>query len=372
LGSLGLGFLKLKGTAKSLEAVAEALDAGPVPRAAAAFALGELGEAEAAQTLAEVAEASDPLIRAHATIALARLNATSAPNTIAQNLVSTNPELSRAATAGALVFSTGRYQIAGDPLDNARGQTQLSELLEQLVPTGYSAKEKAEALVKLAEPILNSAVTAAQSSPERAQAVLELLLARQGKPAFGPLTADLDTVPPQTAAAAEQVAERIASEAVAPFVMLAHHPMPDVRARSVRFLAWRPEPTAEKAVIDTLLDTDPSVQRAALEAVARANRSAPGAAIRRLLHPKYAWPVRAQAARTLGALPLTTQHGQTLDALRQSALNDDYALVREAAIEALHHVDKQKARAVLERASQHDPEAKVRETARKLLSGDKP
>lgn len=372
LGALGLGFLRADAHAKALEAVARSLDAGPVPRAAAAFALGELGYKQGSETLAQLAEAADPLIRAQATLALARLGAPSAPSTIAQNLVSTDPKLARTAVSAALVYTTRRYELRGDPLDTSKGQMQVEKVLEDLMPTAYSATEEAEALVKLHAPIAEAAVTAAQSSPERARAVLDLLSTRDGQPAFGALTARIDQVAAGPKQAALKVAEAIASDAVTPFVMLAHHPTPDVRATSVRFLAFRPEPAATQAVVDTLMDRDPSVQRAALEAVAQAKSSAPAAAVRRLLVDKHSWAVRAHAARTLGKLDPQGQGKATMDALAESAVNDDYALVRQAALSALRQVDPATARRVAEKLAKQDPEPKVRALATSVLTGASP
>jgi len=372
LGALGLGMLKANQHASLLQSVAKALDAGPVPRAAAAHALGELQYKGAAETLAQLAESSDPLIRGQATIALARLGASTAPSTIAQNLVSTDPELARAAIRAALVFSTGRYQLRGNPLGTHRGRVHVEQLLEQLIPSGYTASERAAALVKLADPIKEAAVSAAQSSPERAQAVLELLLARGGKPAFGELTRDIERLPDAEARPALDVAERIASAAVTPFVMLAHHPTPEVRASSVRFLAYRSEQAAQAAVVDTLLDPDQAVQRAALEAVARAKVGSPATAVRRLLHSKNPWPIRAHAAQTLGLLGGTGERAPIATALTESAANDSYALVRQAALTALHRVDPAAALALARKMAADDPEPKVRELAKSLLSSKTP
>lgn len=372
LGALGLGLLRVESQAKALEKVARALDAGPVPRAAAAFALGELPYKKESETLAQLAEAADPLIRAQATLSLARLGASSAPSTIAQNLVSSDPELERAAISAALVLTTHRFALRGDPLDSTQGQVQVDQVLKTLIPTGYTPDEECQALVALADPIAEAAVTAAQSSPERARAVLELLLARDGAPAFGKLTERVDQASDESRRAALAVAERIASEAVTPFVMLAHHPTPEVRASAVRFLAHRPEPAAERAVVDTLMDGDASVQRAALEAVARAKTAAPAAAVRRLLGENNDWPVRAHAARTLGALGAQGRGSRTTEALANSAVSDDYALVRQAALSALYQVDPAAAERVARKLAEKDPEPKVRELSKRLLSGAQP
>lgn len=83
------------------------MDAGPLPRAAAAFALGEIGDKSQSNALAQLAESSDTGARAAAVVALARLNAPAAPRVIAEAAVSGDSSLTAAATAAALVLATG-------------------------------------------------------------------------------------------------------------------------------------------------------------------------------------------------------------------------------------------------------------------------
>ena len=100
--------------------------------------------------------------------------------------------------------------------------------------------------------------------------------------------------------------------------------------------------------------------------------SAHAAAVRRLLEDKSSWPVRAQAARTLGTLDSQGHRAATAEALANSAVNDDYALVRQAALAALHRVDSAAALRVAQRLAKKDPEPKVRELATRLLAGASP
>lgn len=372
LGALGLGFIHARASGKHLVAVARATDVGPEPRAAAAMALGELGYRDAVDTLAELAESSNSLIRAQAMIALARLQAKTAPGAVGEGLVSSDPALRRAAAAAALVLSTGAYRLSDDPFARVGARVQVDRLLERLLPSGYSAAEHAAALVKLQEPLAAACVAAAQSSPERAQAVLESLLARGGKPAFGELTERLDELTERERKPAEAAAERIMQTVVPAFVALAQHPTPSVRVQSVRLLAYRSEPEARRAVIDNLRDKDPSVQRAALEAVTRARTPGAVVAIRQLLSTRYPWPVRAQAARALGRITRPEEERQVLEALAESAQKDEYSLVREACLVALTQLDQAAARSVLARARTEDPEPRLRELAEKLISDSKP
>jgi HEAT repeat protein len=58
---------------------------------------------------------------------------------------------------------------------------------------------------------------------------------------------------------------------------------------------------------------------------------------------------------------------QVVTLLQHTALDDRYALVRDAAARALHAVQPAAAVQVLERLRQGDPESKVRATAQELL-----
>jgi len=372
LAALGLGFASSKQSGKQLIQVARATDVGPEPRAAAAMALGELGEKNAVDTLAELAESSNRLVRAQAVIALTRLRAKAAPGAIAEGLVSSDAALQKAATAAALVHATGEYRLPGDPLGRVRGRVQVDQLLADLLPSGYSAKEHAAALVALKDPLAAACVAAAQSSPERAGAVLESLLARDGKPAFATLTEQLEELSESERRPAEEAAEQIAQATVPAFVALSGHPTPSVRVQSVRLLAFRSEPEARRAVVDNLRDKDSTVQRAALEAVTRARTPGAVVAIRQLLSDRNPWPVRAQAARALGRITAPSEARQVVEALAESAQKDQYSLVREACLLSLSELDRQAARPVLVRAAAEDPEPRLRELAKKLIIDSKP
>jgi HEAT repeat protein len=76
------------------------------------------------------------------------------------------------------------------------------------------------------------------------------------------------------------------------------------------------------------------------------------------------WAIRAQAARTLGSVQ--SHDPRAFEALKRAAKEDDFALVREAALSALGSGSRE-ARQVLEQSAQHDPEKRVRDTARKIL-----
>ncbi len=142
LAALGLGLGGDRRAAGQLAAVARTLEAGPLPRAAAAFALGELGEKSQAEALTQLAEATDTTVRATAIIALARLGADAAPRAIAEGLASPEPALEGAATAAALVLATGKYRAPRDPLQAPEGHVDARALLDRLRPAGYTADEQ--------------------------------------------------------------------------------------------------------------------------------------------------------------------------------------------------------------------------------------
>ena len=302
LAAIGIGLLKDKRAKVQLAAVARAPDAGPLPRAAAAFALGELGDQSALESLTQLTDHGDPSVRAAAVIALARLSARDAERAVADALVSPEPQLVTAATAAALVSATGAYRGRLHALDVPDGRVDVRTVIDTLIPSGYTADEQARAVELLAPALARASVAAVQSSPERARFVADALLARDGKPSFGPLTRELEKASPQARAKAERAAESIAAAVVSPFVALATHPSPEVRALSVQFLATRSEPAAGEQLVLALEDRDERVQRAALTALKGGRSQHAIEAVTRLLGGRGDWPVRLRAAQALGEL----------------------------------------------------------------------
>lgn len=364
LGAIGIGLSKDKRAGAELAEIARSVDAGPVPRAAAAFALGEIGDKAQADALSQLAESSDSGARAAAILALARLGAPGAPRVIAEALVSGDPGLTAAATAAALVSASGEYRAPRDALVVPEGRVDVRALLERQVPKGYGADEHAKALVKLAPALGQASLSAAQGSPERARAVGDALLARGGKPAFGPLTRDLEQVNATLKAEAEKAAESIGHSVLPAFVALAGHPSADVRARAIQFLATQTAPSAQAAVLERLDDADATVQRAALAAVERTRPAGAIPAVTALVTRAKEWPARVRAAETLAVIAAGSKDKQAVEALSRAALSDKTALVREAAVIALVKVDADAARGVVAKVQSSDAEPRVRDAAR--------
>ncbi len=367
LGALGLGVLKDANSKHELSALARSPEAGPLPRAAAAFALGAIGQKHDLTALSQAAEASHPLVRSSAILALARLGAKGAARASADGLMSPDPVVRARAKAAALVLTTGQYR-GGHALERLpEGRVDVAELLENLSPDGYTPDEEAKALVQLSEPLADASVAAAQSSPERARVVAEALLARAGEPSFGPFTRNLEKTSPKLRKQAEAAADRIAARCIPPFLALSSHPTPSVRALAVQVLATRDEAPARAALLDALSDPDEHVQRVALDAARRTNSADAIASVVLLLKPDNDWAIRVRAAVALGKLAKGTQNRQAFQALSHAAEHDDYALVRQAALEALLAVDPSRAESILRKASENEAEPRVRQHAQDLL-----
>jgi tetratricopeptide (TPR) repeat protein len=364
LGLLGLGALGGRVALPQITRALESSAAGPLPRAAAAFALGELGQTSESELLGELTRSTDVTLRSSALLALARLNAPSAPRAIADALVSGDPVLAPAAADAALIWSTHEYRRAREVLPAPAGMVDVRAVLDGLRPAGYGKDERVAALDKLAPTLSEACVAAAQASPERARAVAELLLGDLGKPPFGALLDPAQSA--QASAHGLELSHRIGAELVPTFIGLSKHLSVDVRLFALRFLAGREEDAARAALAAALGDARGEVRRAALGALGPRDVAA-RAVIARLLQTESDWALRAAAAEALGRIAEKSADPATFAALETSAEHDPYALVREAALPALVHVNPARAREVLAHSHDSDPEPRVKARAAALL-----
>jgi HEAT repeat protein len=181
-----------------------------------------------------------------------------------------------------------------------------------------------------------------------------------------------DTLDPAQGRDVAAVVEQIAAASVRPLGSLVRHPAIEVRTRAVEFLAARPEPEAQAAVVDALGDPDESVRRAALSALGAVKHGPTIAAVASMVRSSPSWPLRVRAAEALGRLAAgagaaTGWRAQVVDALVAAARSDGYALVREAAARALAAADRAAASPVLRDLAQKDAEPSVRQAAAALL-----
>ncbi|MEP7052356.1 MAG: HEAT repeat domain-containing protein, partial [Pseudomonadota bacterium] len=365
LGVVGLALLGSRSGAAQAAKLLTEQEAGPLPRAAAAFALAELGQKSQENLLAELTDASDPSLSSLAMLSLARLNSTRAARAIADAFTSSDPLLARSAGEAALVWASGTYRKPKEVLPALDGSVNVRALLDALRPSGYSSSERFTALEKLAPALSAAFERAAAISPERAAVVSDLLVVAAGKLPLAPLTADAQFTPAEQARILA-LSRELGATLVPQFVTLARHPSPEVRLTALRFLAHRPEPAAKGAVVEALKDSLGSVRRAALASLDGNEAEARGPIVT-LLESEPDWALRASAVDTLGRVAAGSRDAQAVRALSKSARKDPFAIVREAALPALVAVDPAAARGVLEAIHDSDPEPRVKARAQALL-----
>jgi tetratricopeptide (TPR) repeat protein/HEAT repeat protein len=369
LAAIGLGRLGSARDIKRLTSIVGSNEHALITRAAAAFGLSELPIARAAPGILALADASDVVVRATATVSLARLDAPGARPAIAQALVSPDAELVAAGVQAACVLGAGSRTEPprSQSLPLPEGRVDARAILQRMLPNDCTPDAEARALVLLAPDIASAAARSVRSSPAQARSLAATLLANDGSPAFAPLSEHLAGAGAENAAAAKESVELIAKAVVEPYLELAEHPATEVRSSAVRWLASRPEPRAQKAVLAAVNDSDLSVQRGALSTLESRPDPAAARAISGLLSSSKSWSIRRQAAQTLERMGGVARSDEVLGALEQAALADGYALVRDAAVRALHAVDARGTKSVLERVARTDPEAGVQATVRQLL-----
>lgn len=382
LAALGLGLTRERRHAPALVALAASPEAGPVARAAATHALAELGAGDPKSAAALVppgfllglADATDPLLRQAALLAMARLGdptdarGEGAAEAIAAGAFSREESLRSAAVSAAATLSTHGYKRSREALPVPDGPLTLRGVLQGLAPDEAGPGERAVALVALGPALQRAAVAAVATSPERARLVADALLGGQSAAlSLAPFTDGGDKLDDALKKQVEATVESLAAAVVPGFVALGRHPDVEVRTRAVEFLARRPEPSAQAAVIDALTDPEEGVRRTALSALGLVKHAPTIAAVSRLLQTSTSWPLRVRASEALGRLGLGGADRGVVEGLVAAAKGDSYALVREAAARALAPIDREAAKPVLEELAAKDPEPRVRATAAELL-----
>jgi HEAT repeat protein len=380
---LGLGALKDKSSTALLSSTARSLDAGTVARAAAAYALGELGADTEATTLVTLAEGTDALPREMAILALARMGMTKGESpggkaalaAMADAVFSGEAESGRArqsaetlrqAAAGALVLlaTKGAADSRADALPAPDESVDAESTLDQLVPRTLAAKDRAAALVAFSEPLKRAAQSALSTSTERARSVLDALGGREG--AFEPFLGNEDA--PELAAA--RVKAREIATALEPSVIaLSRHPDPSVRTKALVLLSRSKSDAAAAAIASAVTDSSESVQRVALASIGQHADTKSVTAAAKIMRGHESWAMRVLAAQALGRLGLAGASAEATRHLKEAATKEAYALVREAALVALATYDKNEASQLASTMAQSDPEPRVRETATKIRSG---
>jgi tetratricopeptide (TPR) repeat protein len=396
LSVLGLGMAHDRSSVDEVTAIASSVDSGNVARAAAAYALGDLDAQARVPLLLTLAEESDPLPRRMALVALARMATSSAAKeptwqreavqAMADAVFAGADEGARGqasadAVSRAAVTSLAALATAGDKAHRASaaevlpvpdGSLDVDEVLDELVPREATPADRAAALVRFAEPIQRSALAALRTSSERARAVLDALGSGDGE--LAPFVARGEKGP-----AAEQ-ALAIVTALEPSLVPLARHPDPAVRTKAIVLVARSSSDAAVEAVVAGLEDPNEAVQRVALGAIGARRvdgghtqaSARPVSAVGKILTTHESWAMRVLAARAMGRLGAAGAGPEAARLLGETAIKDTYALVRQAALEALAAFDAPAARALAARMAAVDPEPRVREAAKAIAAGQMP
>ncbi len=380
IAALGLGLSKNGTHAPALAKLARSPEAGPTARAAAAHALGELGHKPTRPLLLALTDSPEQQVRSAAILALANLHQAAGPqggqqtipadvgSIFARALLGDQPALRRTAIAAATAYATGSYRRESDALPVPNGAVALATVLRDLAPSGYSSDEQASALVQLEEPLKKAALAAVATSPARARIVsqitlnhlLPLIVASTGN-----VTGGLAETSKQRL---RKTAEAIAEVSIAGFVALSRHPSLDVRKRAVEFLAHRDEPAARKALMAALDPADAAVCKAALSALAATQGPEVTSSVIRLLETGQPWSIRSHAASALGRIGLTGKQRKLAESgLEKAVMTDAFALVREAALEAVAARGGDFAGRLLAHVAKTSTDARLRRRAAELV-----
>ena len=374
--ALGLAAMKDRGSIPILGDATRSLDGGVVARAAAAYALGELGAIEETGPLLAMTEGSDVLSREAALVALARLYAGkgetrgAATNAMADAVFSSSRErasgraasLPKAGTYALVILATkGAADTKREPLPVPEEGLDAEKSLEQLLTIETSEKDRAEAFITFREPIRRSALAALQTSDDRARTVLDAL--GRGDGTFEPFVLARESA--ESKGAREKGREMLT--ALEPsIVALARHPDPTLRVRAIALLARSATDASRAAMVSALGDPDATVQRVALDAVGAAADAKATAQVIKILKDHAQWSMRTLAASALGRLGKSGSAREASAALHDAARTEPYALVREAALVALVELDAGSARTLAQEIATKDAEPRVRETAAKI------
>ncbi len=396
LAVLGLGKAHDTASAADIAEIARAVDAGALARAAAAYALGELNAQGFAPALIEIAEDGEMLPRRMALASLARMARASgakepdwkreAVQAMADAVFVGNGDttlvrgpaeaLCDTAVAALSMLAAGRNGPDAGPglldvaptgaLDVApTGALDVDALLDRLAPRNPSDAARGAALVTFAQPLQRAALAALRASGARATAVVDALGTGQGE--LLPFVRLGETGPAADAA-------RAVAAALEPSVVpLARNPDPAIRTKAIVLVARSADDAATDAVVAAIEDSNEVVQRVAIAAVGaprQGGRMVPGderavAALGKILATHDSWALRILAAQALGRVGAAGAKSAAAH-LADAAAKDSYALVRQAALEALSSFDPAGARVLAQRLAATDPEPRVREAASAL------
>lgn len=375
LCALGLGATHERSAATTLWRVALDENELQLVRAAALHALADLGATTQADRAIGLTDLSDPTVHAVALIALARMGSPAMERVIARDLFSPNAEIERAAWAAALILTTKKYSPSRALFAVPQDLVDVRAMLQSALPADYAPDDEVLALERLAPAIHKAAQEAMQGPAERTLRVLQQLSLPAQPQQSGPFAPSPEQASTTARDRAQHIRDGLKQSLVPQIATLVQHPARRIQLAAVAFLVNREEPEARTAILGALSSADQDLSQATLKAVAQAPAALDDPklvdAVVHLLKEPAPWPLRVKAAQALAGIRKPAAQGPAarvlLAALENAAQRDDYALVRQAALQALHAVLGPAARPALVRAARSDPEGKVRETAQDLL-----
>jgi len=378
-GALALGHTRDKAHVPVLESF---LKGGlPYGKAAALYALGEIGDASSRPSIeATVQTTSDPIARSMAVLSLARMGTAKGKAkagvsdaqiaTLAEGVLDPNDRVRRASTIAIAALSAGEFRAVPDILPVPDGFITAEATIATLIPKTYGPSDMSRAIVVYEKALSSAVATALQTSKDRALVALDMMLAVPAKPggaSFGPFTrgdAASAKVPPNGGTANDSAAK--IADGAEPFVAgLVHHPDPAVQTRAIQWLGRRETKAARDALVDALGVEAVDVQRLAIEELSGRGDATAVEPLAQILATHKQWSIRADAARALGGVGKRDAKANVEAALAKAAKSDSYAFVREAALRALAATGKGKS--AIEGAAKSDPEPRVRAVAASLL-----
>jgi HEAT repeat protein len=245
------------------------------------------------------------------------------------------------------------------------GVLDVRQVIDAIHPAAHDPTQEIAALAKLSGALSRAAAAAAESSPARARSLAEALSSKGGL-MLGSFQTAVRPPKAEEQAAAQSLLSDIGASVVAPLARLTTHPDPDMRLVALPFLIGRREPAALQALQTLSRDPEPAVRRAALAALGPEQKALAGSVAERL-NAESEWPLRATQAEALGRMAKGNNDPQVVAALSRAALGDAYALVREAAAQALVAVAGSAAQPTLRKLKERDPEPRLRALAERLL-----
>lgn len=389
---LGLGFTGDVKYQVKLSAVVAQPEAGTMVRAAAAAALGQLRAQNQEKVVqAALAGAVDPWLKTVLITSLAKLGGVLVVPHAAAGVFDPDARV-REASVAALEVATGvvakgraleRQVGDGEGRSQWRdiwevpdGELDVRQMIDELRGSAGDARARAEALVRW-QSELSEAAMGAVGQAAQAAVVGDALLGCAEQACFSPLTDNLQGVDPAVARKATAAAQRITQRVAPLFLPQVHDPVGEVRLRALRvlgksvsFTSGLERQRAIGAVVEALADEHDGVQRAA---IGMASQWPEGQrALVKMLRQGESWTVRLQVAKALESMfsrekAVMSDRDALIDVLSNVARQDNYAIVRQAALGALVKGGGGVARETLRWASERDVEPSVRQKATKWL-----